>query len=250
MDLNTGQSLVNTPRVYYFRSIDQNVVNTNQKVSTLTNSNGNTSTQFWNSLTSSILSENTSGETAWYTLCYETASYQTWYVFSGSNSRQIVIKNKTSNTYTINSNNTSFTSSTFTSPTTNPLPSNADEITIKILEEAMNYSFNQMSGSQFNLASTYPALTNVLNLRFAIILQSQTPSINPSTLGLTLNYNGMYYYQRQTQNYNIKIKSLSTVSLTPPSDNITRTAYVYISDGSSSATTSSITNNYTQITQN
>ena len=79
-----------------------------------------------------------------------------------------------------------------------------------------------MNGAQFNSAISFPTFTNVTDLRFAIILSSQTPSSNPQVNALTINYNGMYYYQKQTQNYIVKIKSLSTVSFTPPNDSQTR----------------------------
>jgi hypothetical protein len=103
-----------------------------------------------------------------------------------------------------------------------------------------------MTGTMMNSAKNFPLLTNVLGLRFAMILSSNTPTSVPQINDLTMNYNGQYYYQKQTEKYQVKIKSLSTVSFTPPNDGNTRTAYVYISDGSSTGLNTP-SSNFTQI---
>jgi hypothetical protein len=62
-------------------------------------------------------------------------------------------------------------------------------------------------------------------------------SVTPQTSDLQINYSLSGYYKNVTNNYDIKIKGLSLVSFTPPNDNQTREAYIYITDGSSSRTT-------------
>jgi len=72
-------------------------------------------------------------------------------------------------------------------------------------------------------------------------------SVTPETSDLQINYSLDGYYINVTNNYDIKIKGLDLVSFTPPNDNQTRDALIYITDGSSSGTTTVSTFNYTQI---
>ena len=249
---STSQLLI-YPRVYYFRSINQNICNKNTLVSTVSStSTGNINTQFWNSLTQCVLQESTNGQTAWYAICYVSSLYHTWYVFSGSTYRVIATLNLTTLQYQINTGSVSFATTNMVNytPTSG---SSQDELTIKVLEYAIGLpstiSYNQMSGLQLNNATTYPPITNVLSLRFAILLSTNTPTTIPQTYNCTMNYNGQFYYQRQTNNYIVKIKNLSTVSLTPPNDGKKRTAIVYITDGTTSGSNTP-QSNFTQISTN
>ena len=108
-----------------------------------------------------------------------------------------------------------------------------------------------MTSGQLNQASSFNFTNStVISMRFAIILQTINPFITPQVTDLSINYSLSGYQLNVTNQYIIKIKTLSLVSFTPPNDGKSRTAYVYITDGSSSGTTQTTSLIYTEIVQN
>lgn len=222
------------PKTYYYRSLDQSNVITNTKVSALTNSSGNISALYWNQIINSILNENTNGAEAYYSLCYDDANYQTWYIFSALEYRKIIIYDKITETFTINTDAV-FANETFTSPVSTNLPTDFDQLTLRILEEAIDTITNRMTGTMFNAATSFPIMNDILNIRFAIILRSASSTINPQTNSMKIKYGANAQYQRKTDLYTIKIRNLSSLSITPPNDGNTRNAILYLTNGSSAA---------------
>jgi hypothetical protein len=105
-----------------------------------------------------------------------------------------------------------------------------------------------MTSAQLNQSSSFNYSNSTVNsLRFAIILQTNNPFVTPQTTDFLINYTLPGYQLNVTNQYTIKIKSLSVVSFTPPNDGITRQSYIYITDGSSSGTTQTTNIVYTEI---
>ena len=240
-------------RNYHFLTMDDSNYKINKKATAITKSVSPLTIPNWTQIRDFILSDSSNSQTAFYVVCYQIGEYDRWNVFNGLLAPRLIMQyNRTTNEYLINTN-IIYTSETLLQPTTtfyNNCPE--DERTIKVLEEAMNYTQNQMSSQQLNIASNFGSLINpvVSGLRFAIILQTNDTTTTPQTSDLQINYSLGGYQLNVTNNYVIKIKSLSLVSFTPPNDNQTRQAFIYVTDGSSSGTTTVSTFNYTQIVQN
>lgn len=220
-------------RPFYFRSIDQKAVKTNSYVSAVTNANGgDISANNWTNLVRTYLYENSNNTSSYYSICFENAGFETWYVFSGVSSRKIVVYDKTNLTYKINSNNATFISETLTDPVSS-LPSGLDQALITVLEEAMDYSFNRMNGLTLNNFRSFPSTTDIANIRLASILTTDNQSFNPQVNSILVEYTANAAYIRKTPSYIIEIKDVNTIQITPPEDNTTRNSLIYVSDGSS-----------------
>ena len=242
-------------RNYHFLTTDDASYKTNIKATAITKSTKSLTTQEfrWTNIKDFILSDSSNSQTALYALCYQFTGYDNWYVFNTTlNPRLIMQFNTTTLVYSINTNISSFNGEQLTTYTQAFLPNiTQDEKTIKVLEDAVNVAFNQMTSGQLNQASSFNFTNStVISMRFAIILQTINPFITPQVTDLTINYSLSGYQLNVTNQYIIKIKTLSLVSFTPPNDGQSRTAYVYITDGSSSGTTQTTSLIYTEIVQN
>lgn len=244
-----------TYRNYHFLTTDDASYKTNIKATAITKSTKSLTTQEfrWTNIKDFILSDSSNSQTALYALCYQFTGYDNWYVFNTTlNPRLIMQFNTTTLVYSINTNISSFNGEQLTTYI-KAFPPNItqDEKTIIVLEDAVNVAFNQMTSGQLNQASSFNFTNStVISMRFAIILQTINPFITPQVTDLSINYSLSGYQLNVTNQYIIKIKTLSLVSFTPPNDGQSRTAYVYITDGSSSGTTQTTSLIYTEIVQN
>ena len=210
----------------------------------------------WTNIKDIILSDSSNSQQAYYAICYQTTGLDRWFVFNQSGGKRLIVEfNTLTLVYKINTN-IIYTLTSLTLSTSIFAPNlTQDEKTIKVLEEAINVIVNQMSSVQLNEATSASfdyIVENPASLRFAIMLQTINPFITPQVSDLSINYETAGHLLDVTSKYTIKIKSLTKVSITPPDDKQSRQAFVYITDGSSSASNPGqfTSFSYTEIIQN
>lgn len=239
-------------RNFHFLTTDDSSYKINTKATAITKSQKSLTTSGWSNIRDFILSDSSNNQSALYSLCYQYTGFDKWYVFNSNLSPRLIMQLNTSTlVYSINTSET-YDIETLTLPTTIFTSSSSqDDKTIKVLEEAINNTLNQMTSAQLNQASTFNFQNStVQSIRFAIILQTNNPFMTPQTSDFLINYTLPGYQLNVTNQYIIKIKSLNAISITPPNDGITRLSYIYITDGSSSGTSSITSIVYTEIVQN
>ena len=236
-----------TYRNYHFLTTDDATYKKDTYVSTITKS---TNTSKWLDIKDFILSDSSNSQTALYSICFQYSNYDNWYVFNSTGSRLIMQYDISGQTFATNTNST-YSQETLTAYTNYLSTDSIDERAIKALELALSNVNNQMTSQQLNTAVNFNYNNStVLNIRFAIMLKTNNPFITPQTTDLTINYSLAGYLKNVTTDYIIKIKSTSIVSFTPPNDGQSRTAYIYITDGSSAGNTATTVVSYTEIIQN
>ena len=234
----------NYANIHYAQSTNWYWYSVNSYVSCMTNNLGNIDTNNWTLIKNIISEDEKEYGNIYYSVCFVDNLLEKWCIFSGSNSR-IIMKYDTSltvNNCFINTDLT-FGNENFVLAQNPSITTNSDQNLIKNLEQAVNdIVTNRMQSDILNGITTFPFVPGTTKkIRMAIIMKSNNEKKNVKVNDISIKYNANSSYDNKTNNYEIKIKSLSSLLLTAPSDGLSRNAIIYVSNSTNSINSTSKT---------